>query len=492
MRHLTLSSLVILLLGSSAGIAQQASSDKLAFPPKITATIIHPPLHFQAMTECMFPLPILYFDGPGSTAIPQAYQTFVFPSQRNTYTDTSGVCFSNILQKYYQLLNIVGYRMQTFPETSLELEGGYSAETGESPQTAVTRAETVREYLSNIWGIGSDRITLRTPKQFCTSSDPEYLQEEARAVRFHTQNPELFSRVCYRRISRGTTYRPFVIDMQIDPWERRENIDSVVIFVLAGDSVLSRSVLGRPEEEYTWIDSNRIPERSSREIPIYRLHGLWYLSNQIVASFGHDNDSHIEIRTTVHLKDGEIRTGNTVREPIQIQHEPESPHSATRIALPGFAENDTVLSSFQEQWIDEILQESTAIEITGYSIETEYTPASQLEMYGHRRNYPQTRYTKIQSLTLLDNISSPDTYRHAESLWDDAFLAIDYGSEGDKVLSNDRAKAVQSWLRQQGYSGLAVEVKRGKISADPDEFDLPEKRAYNRCTELNIQPPLER
>lgn len=490
MYHLSLcrSTLAVFFLCSSISIAQQTSSNDLSFVPRVTANIPSIALKIHESSHCMFPLLVLYFDGAGSTTIPESYQIFSTSSQADLYTDTSATYFGTpSLQKYYQLLNIVGYRMRLNPAIILELQGGYSAEADESPHVAITRAETVREYLNDIWGISTDRIALREPKQFCSSSDPKHLQEEARAVRFHSQNPDLFSRICYRNIRRRITHNPFPMRIHVDPWIRRKLIDSVVISVCVGDSVLSRSVLGRPLEEYEFSDRVNQATGDGEDIPRYVLRGQWLIPPQI----GDTQDGPIEILTAVHLKSGEIRTGNTVREQIQMHYAPESPHNTTWISLPGFEEGDTARNAQHRMWMHEVLERAARIGVQGSSFKTEGTTTPPGTGKGHREKYTQTEYLEVESGTFLFSRKDADTYYHSQSwLWD--CEPPYYISIGSNPLSNNRAKAVQSWISQQGYSWLAVEVEDGTITVDPEEFDLPEKRAYLRGVRLEIQPPLER
>src|SRR5690606_37069728 len=131
----------------------------LYFPPTLTVT--H---QFGAgkpklgVTESITPsstvlLPVLFFDNPGDWVVPERYQVFNGSFAAADYTDTNAVRDWNPMGKYYELLNIVGYRMQEHPGTTIQLLAGYSTEPGEGPEIGDARSETVREYLTNVWHI---------------------------------------------------------------------------------------------------------------------------------------------------------------------------------------------------------------------------------------------------------------------------------------------------------------------------------------------------
>ncbi len=67
---------------------------------------------------------------------------------------------SGILDSYYNLLNIVGGRMLENPDAKINVEGcnmDYGSEKG-NINLSENRAETVKKYLTDVWGIPGDRI----------------------------------------------------------------------------------------------------------------------------------------------------------------------------------------------------------------------------------------------------------------------------------------------------------------------------------------------
>lgn len=65
---------------------------------------------------------------------------------------------------YYHILNVIGKRMQLYPESGITLTGCTSGGENEKdkPQLAKQRAEVLRNYLTDVWGIDAKRITVKS------------------------------------------------------------------------------------------------------------------------------------------------------------------------------------------------------------------------------------------------------------------------------------------------------------------------------------------
>jgi outer membrane protein OmpA-like peptidoglycan-associated protein len=111
------------------------------------------------VTEIYPLLPSLFFDA-GSATLPSRYWLFDSAAQTDRFVDTA--ISGGTLQKYYHLLNIVGARMRRHPSTSVEIVGCNSSEPalGETREISRRRAEFVRDYLRNVWGIEERRMKL--------------------------------------------------------------------------------------------------------------------------------------------------------------------------------------------------------------------------------------------------------------------------------------------------------------------------------------------
>ena len=211
--------LPLLLLPLSAQ-GQIIDDDELYIPPTLTVGIDSSLSSRREVliTNRYWPLelpllPVLFFDAPGAVDIPARYHRFTNPGETREYDDTAAVLpeaagWTGIAlrypehAKYYELLDIIGDRMRANPGTTVALRGGYSAEPGESPEVADMRAESVRAYLTEIWGIETNRITIATPRREAEPSADRFRQEEARHVMFETDSWMLLRPVTFRMIAR--------------------------------------------------------------------------------------------------------------------------------------------------------------------------------------------------------------------------------------------------------------------------------------------------
>ena len=100
------------------------------------------------------------------------------------------------MEVYHEILNIVGKRMQFYPQAKIELVGCNSDEGLEKGKTALSRdrAETVKKYLVNEWGIEADRISVKARN---LPDNPSNVREndgivENRRVEMNANIPQIF------------------------------------------------------------------------------------------------------------------------------------------------------------------------------------------------------------------------------------------------------------------------------------------------------------
>jgi outer membrane protein OmpA-like peptidoglycan-associated protein len=120
----------------------------------------------ENLVKELYPLLTYVFFDSGSATIPDRYILFTDPSQTEGFDDSK--IPGGTLQKYYHMLNIVGYRMRTHPETKIEIVGNNSQqpEIGETKDVSGKRGQVVYDYLINIWKIDPGRIKLLPPRDY--------------------------------------------------------------------------------------------------------------------------------------------------------------------------------------------------------------------------------------------------------------------------------------------------------------------------------------
>src|SRR5690606_26971476 len=95
----------------------------------------------------------IYF-AEGSATIPERYR-------RLETADTSGFSLAGLtgttLDVYYDVMNIVGWRMRQLPGAVLQVVGHRNGREAEAA-LGRRRAEAVRDYLIETWGIDPQRI----------------------------------------------------------------------------------------------------------------------------------------------------------------------------------------------------------------------------------------------------------------------------------------------------------------------------------------------
>jgi outer membrane protein OmpA-like peptidoglycan-associated protein len=100
----------------------------------------------------------IFFD-EGSSEIPARYARLAGPDETAGFDEQK---FRDTLEKYYQVLNIIGKRLTDNSKAKITLVGCNSntgKETG-NKKLSTKRAEAVRNYLENVWKIAPGRISI--------------------------------------------------------------------------------------------------------------------------------------------------------------------------------------------------------------------------------------------------------------------------------------------------------------------------------------------
>lgn len=207
-------------------------------------------------------LPYVFFDEK-SVSIPERY-TALSSEQVEQYSLEN---FYNLdaMVTYHQLLNIVGKRMQEQPSATLAVAGFAGAEELMAEATQRTqgkaRAESVRSYLTSVWGIDPSRITVTqrdAPTAASSTTDSEG-RAENRRVELSSSDASILAPVLSRDTMRVFTPTGFRFTPSIDPqvpiasWTVFVSQDERLIKTFHGDSALPQSIDWRVAEQEMYI-----------------------------------------------------------------------------------------------------------------------------------------------------------------------------------------------------------------------------------------------
>lgn len=458
--------------------AQQNDDAVLSIPPRLTvsqrkigkdSSCTGICIREITSVEQLTPLPVLFFDHAGSALLTNRYQQFTHPAQADEYSDTDPAwAWEGTLAKYWQMLNIVGFRMRQHPQTTIAIEGGYSTQPGESPEIGMRRAETIRDYLTSIWKIDEGHIELREPKQGCDSSDHQFLQEEAQRVVIYSDSDEIFSLLKYKKKYLSARYLDFTITLT--PFIPSNHIAEMTLAVWLEDSLLTR-------EEFA----------SASDIEHYRLHCMWDVHPQLIQIA----EGPIRISGEVKTIDGVYHPTNTASIPIHT-HRVERGLSDGRVLVPCFSFMGTTLNDFHRQFLDRYVRESTneesVVQIVGISDPSELPESRKQWMrnyYGRAFDLPEDTLWRTWTFSTFP-VESEEGVREYISTYHSPDWCATFGViPTDSILAMQRAKSVAEQIAKT-FKGVRTEVD-ASASDIIDFFALPEERWYGRGVYLSLK-----
>lgn len=138
----------------------------------------------------------IFFD-EGSSTIPVRYVRY--SGEASGKFDWTMVRDQTTLAVYHQILNIIGSRMQADPDAKITLTGTNTNEGIEQGNRELSqkRAESIRDYLVNSWGIPANRIDVRSRNlpSLPSNVDSADGDEENRRVEITSNLPSLLEPV---------------------------------------------------------------------------------------------------------------------------------------------------------------------------------------------------------------------------------------------------------------------------------------------------------
>ncbi|HET6401700.1 MAG TPA: OmpA family protein [Candidatus Kapabacteria bacterium] len=174
----------------------QLVTEKPSLFPNFKGVIIRE----QQTIELFALLPMLFYDA-GSGTLPTRYVLYTSPDQTNGFTEDT---LTSTMNAYYNFLNIIGERMRSNPSTTITLTGTNSQDTSVEMSIDLSRqrAESVKKYLVDIWGIQPTRINVvarKLPENPTLPTTPEGIAENRR-VELGTDSWDIIHPVLYKTI----------------------------------------------------------------------------------------------------------------------------------------------------------------------------------------------------------------------------------------------------------------------------------------------------
>lgn len=115
----------------------------------------------EHLSQQVYPLlPYIFFD-EGSSTLPLRYKS-LNTNQVNGYDYNKRYLNEEVLEVYYDLINIVGYRLNEYKSANITLIGCNADINKEKGNTRLSqsRAETIKNYLTTRWNIDPSRINI--------------------------------------------------------------------------------------------------------------------------------------------------------------------------------------------------------------------------------------------------------------------------------------------------------------------------------------------
>ncbi len=156
-------------------------------------------------------LPFVFFE-KGSASIPLRY------SQRGPDFSEASITSDNVMDVYHNLLNIVGDRMTMNPSATLTITGYREPLEGETDASLSTqRAEAVKSYLQNTWGISGQRLNVAAgelpPVQSNRTVDDG--RAEHRRVELASNDPAILAYVIPQRLVRSVSPSAVILTTRV-------------------------------------------------------------------------------------------------------------------------------------------------------------------------------------------------------------------------------------------------------------------------------------
>lgn len=195
------------------------------------------------------------------------------PAETQNFSE-KGISTNATLDVYYNVLNIIGSRLQKYPEAKINIEGCNSNNGAEKDNLDLSerRAKTIYNYLRDVWQISPDRLSIsrrNLPQEPSNPNSPDGIQENQR-VEITTNMYEIIAPVMVDDTLRTVNppvarfYPEVETEAGLQNWNLHASQNSTLVNTFSGDGELPKYV--------EWIfehDQKSIPK--SAEDLKYRL-----------------------------------------------------------------------------------------------------------------------------------------------------------------------------------------------------------------------------
>lgn len=198
----------------------------------------------------LFPLLPYIFFNQNSANLDDSGLKQIEPDQTEDFSDKN--LERDILGIYNQLLNIVGRRLQENKTATLDITGTNNGIDEEKGNKALSRkrAEAVKNYLVNTWGIEESRLTVgaRNLPRFAANNDRPEGRVENRRVELYSSNREILKPIEIKDIEKNITPPQVEIiptvtsDVPIKNWEYTITQGSDIIRTIPGKGNVEKQV----------------------------------------------------------------------------------------------------------------------------------------------------------------------------------------------------------------------------------------------------------
>jgi len=161
------------------------------------------------VTDVAPTLNYIFFDD-GSPDIPKRYHSYSANEETKSF-DPSLLYKLNALGIHYEVLNILGKRMQDKPNSKITVTGTRSihssGDSAAASDISLLRAEHIAKYLQEVWAIAPSRIKIKSRSLPLQASDESAAtgQAENRRVEISTNTPSLLEPIETHRLERTAT-----------------------------------------------------------------------------------------------------------------------------------------------------------------------------------------------------------------------------------------------------------------------------------------------